>query len=175
VKKQRIIDEYIAHTGFDDSAKGNTRETARKNLGSYHTYIGSISAEAGAVYSQRIAPVQVWENRRYFKSAKTTGNKMKFAHRAAQRGNWSQAKAYWQEVYKGAGNEKTAARAAYNLAVANEAENQLKEAIDWAGIAYQNHGLNKAAAYLDLLYHRIREGIRLNQQLEADTLTSPPE
>lgn len=93
--------------------------------------INSLASETGWRYWQRLAPQQVTYVRYYYSNKE-------FAPAASQMAatNWKEAITLLMPLTEN-NRRKTAARAAYNLAVVYEAMGQMEEAKHWATIASQ--------------------------------------
>ena len=173
VKKHRIVDEYTARTGVSDSGQGDTRNAALYQLRNNRGLTNRLSGKVGNIYSTRIAPVYVMETRTYFKKGGDEGKLMKKAHRAVKAGDWDRAISSWNKVIALTDKEKTAGKAAYNIAMAHEASGRLDEAMDWARKSYYDHDFKRAEHYISLLDYQLHQKDRLDDQLDvADKVTT---
>jgi hypothetical protein len=89
----------------------------------------------------------------------------KVAKRRAQTGNWAGAADLWYAETQNP-RAKIAGRAHYNMAIINEIEGNLDEAIEWVRIAYEDFGDKRALRYLRTLQNRQArmETLRRQQQ-----------
>lgn len=124
--------------------------TARKEA------VRQVSRKAGQTYALRIIPYRLRVTRNYF--VKGTDN-FKIAKRKAQTGKWDEAGLLWE---KETGNPKSkiAGRAAYNMAIINEINGRLEDALAWAQKAWEDYKTRPA-----LEYSRILEGRLYNKEL----------
>lgn len=108
---------------------------------------------AGADFAARIAPSWVDEQRIYFSSG---SSEMKKATKFVEQNLWFDASAQWQKVLqaKEAGS-KLHAKAAFNLAVANEILGNFELAEQWLEKSKEYHLLTEADWYLKIIQYRV--------------------
>ena len=81
----------------------------------------------------------------------------------AQAGDWAGAAELWnKEVSNPKG--KMAGRACYNMAISNEINGYLDEAVKWAQKSYADYNIKLALRYLNKLNYRIARNQELEQQ-----------
>lgn len=166
-KTKVIIDEYTAMAQNSDSHTGNSEDEARRGLQSQTTLARAVSKVAGSNYGMRIAPVYILVNRSFYDSGKGAAkDKMAEAARLAKADQWDKAAEIWKALLKTSIDNKTAGRAAYNLAVASERAGFLETAVDWAQRAYTQYENKKGESYIVILKNRISDQARLKQQIK---------
>ena len=115
----------------------------------------------GMDYARRLLPYKHRVNRDYF--VRGTDN-FKIAQRRAQAGDWDGAADLWY-LETNHPNPKVAGRACFNMAISNEINGNLEEAMQWASKSYTDYNNNYALGYLNTLKYRARQKAVLNQQL----------
>ena len=89
----------------------------------------------------------------------------KIAKRRAQTGNWDGAAELWEKEIDNP-KSKVAGRAHYNMAIINEINGNLDEAIQWARKAYSDYNNKLALDYVRILEERERRNARLQEQMQ---------
>lgn len=170
--KLRVIhDEQALRAGESYRATGNTDRQARRSLPNMVQASFDVAYEAGMLYGMRIAPTWVQVQRSFYhKGKKPHKETMKHAARLARTGNWEEAGKVWYELEPLA-DQKTAGRAAYNLALAAEQNGQLELALEWAERAYAQHGNKQARDYTFVLQQRINDARRVDYQMHKKPAT----
>jgi hypothetical protein len=120
------------------------------------TYIGNLYGLDTRAKSRRVT-------REYFVSG--TDN-FKIGRRRAQTGDWQGAAELWEQEIKNP-NPKIAGRACYNMAIINEINGNLDEAINWASKSYSDYGNAIALRYVRILRNRVAD----KQLLESQQVT----
>lgn len=116
----------------------------------------------GYKYSHRIVPSWYDTDRYVYRSG---SKEMKQAANLVSSGNWNGAAAIWKEL-AGSGNTRTMAKAAFNLAVRCEGEDNLKEAIKWAEKSFEIYPDKSAMEYINLLLLRELKRNKLLKQIQ---------
>jgi len=166
-KSKVIIDEYTATAHDSDSRTGDSEDAARRALQSQTSISRAVSKVAGANYGMRIAPVWVTVNRAFYDKGKgSADDKMAQAARLAKADQWDKAAEIWRALLSTNIDNKSAGRAAYNLAVASERSGLLETAVEWAQRAYTEYGNKKGQSYIVELKNRISDQARLKQQMK---------
>ncbi len=166
-QKKIILDEFTVQTGESYSATGTTPEQAQNNLPDLAYKAFDLSRAAGEKYGMRVAPVWVTVKRQFYTSGKKDFKEpMKEAARLAQRDQWEAAAQIWQRMVETADN-KTAGRAAYNLAVASERLGYLETALKWAEKSYIKFNFKPARDYIQQLKVRINDARLLEYQMHT--------
>lgn len=168
-KLRTVIDETIISDFIEDSGSGSTQELAGKNLRDIYLVTRDLAAKIGEKYGMRIAPVWVMVSRNFYNTAKGAGQEpMERANRYVKTGSWDQAAEIWKDLTRTA-DQKTAGRAAHNLAVAAERLGALPLALDWAKQAFVKYGNKASQSYIQILEQRIADQQRLDYQLKTRT------
>ena len=121
-----------------------------------------IGRVVGDKYATRISPAWFWVNREYYTKAKGAPE-MRTAKNYARVSDWNGAAQIWKALTNHE-NQKTAAKAMFNLAVANEVLGDINSAVSWSEQSYKK-GLNRALSYNNILRQRVFEQERLENQL----------
>jgi hypothetical protein len=98
----------------------------------------------------RILPFRLRVTRDYF--VKGTNN-FSIAKRKAQTGKWDEAGKLW-ELETGNPKMKIAGRACYNMAIINEINGSLDDALGWAQKAWEDYKIRLALKYTRILENR---------------------
>jgi hypothetical protein len=119
------------------------------------------SHQTGYSHGGRLEPKRIRVGRDYFVRGSDAFSK---ARRLAQTGAWDAAARLW-ETEVDHPKEKIAGRAHYNMAIINEINGNLPEAIDWARESYATFGTREALRYLRVLERRQAQQQELDAQL----------
>ena len=168
-KTKIIEDEFSVHLDDSYTSYGDQESQARNNLADpvYRSF--ELSYRAGQRYGMRIAPVWVNVSRPFFSKGKSLHKEpMKQAARLAKAGKWDDASEIWTGLVSAA-DQKTAGRAAHNLAVASERMGRLEEALDWAEKAWTQYGNKTSRSYIGVLNQRINDDRKVKSQLPSRT------
>jgi hypothetical protein len=117
---------------------------------------------AGTLYAARISPVWVNVSRSYYTKGHDDFKKAKAMVRT---NNWKQASEIWLK-HADSSDPKIKARACYNLALANEIEGNLGDALKWAEKAHQTQGKSMHRMYVNTIHSRIQDAKRLDEQMK---------
>ncbi len=157
---RNMIDEYVITETITTSGKGVNPVEAAKAVTGRKEAVQTVSGNIGREYAQSILPYWTRVSRDYY--VKGSEN-FKIARRRAQTGNWDGAADLWlMEIDHQ--KPKIAGRAHYNMAIINEINGNLDEAIEWARIAYEDYGDKRALRYLRTLQDRQSRMERLRRQ-----------
>ena len=159
-KNKKIVDENKFTEHKEYSAWGDSPNEAQMSLPSKRRAVRESGHFAGDRYGFRISPIWIKRSRTYFIGK---AEELKQAKKLVKRGDWDAAIAIWKPLTESA-DEKTARRAAYNMAVASEMQGGLDAALDWAKKANQL-GEKKAYNYINVLNRRKMDKEKLKQQL----------
>lgn len=151
-----IPDEFNFAESLVFHAKGINPVAAAGSLLGRKDAVKQVSRNAGHSYAMRIIPFRLRVTREYF--VKGTDN-FKIARRKAQNGKWDEAGSLW-ETETGNSKSKIAGRASFNMAVINEINGNLEDALGWAQKAWEDYKIRPA-----LEYARILEGRLYNKEL----------
>jgi hypothetical protein len=114
----------------------------------------------GRDYATQILPYWVRVNRDYYVKGNANFEK---ATRMARSGNWDKAGEVWNNETTNP-KHKIAGRACYNMAIINEINGDLDNAIKWAQKAYEDYNDKLALHYIGILNDRKSENQRLESQ-----------
>ena len=158
---RRILDEYHSYGELQSGGRGINPVRAIEAVVGRKEAVLQESNNLGHAYAFRIRPFTKRIARDYY--VRGTDN-FKIGRRKAQTGDWDGAAAHWQaEVLHP--KRKIAGRACYNMAIINEINGNLEEAMDWAAQSYSDYGDRNALRYLNMLKYRMAEKQELEEQL----------
>lgn len=123
--------------------------------------VKQVSSINGNNYGLKIKPLRRRVTREYF--VRGTDNFV-VGKRRAQAGNWQGAAELWEQDLNHP-NAKIAGRACYNMAIINEINGNLEEAINFASKSYSDYGTRNALRYINILRNRVVDQRVLNSQL----------
>lgn len=123
-----------------------------------------VSYSTGEAFAMDIVPLYYWEDRDLYKGKK---GDMERAERQALAKDWKGAFKTWNSTYEFSTKKKIRAKAAFNMALAQEVLGNLEEAQKWAAEAYVEGGKKEMLHYVEILDARIREQQKLNEQLDS--------
>ena len=145
-----VLDEWNISKDLQFSGNGINPVAAAAGLIGKKEAVIQVSNIAGHIYASRIDPYWIRVNRDYF--VKGSSN-LAMAKRKAQTGNWDEAGELWKKETNSS-NSKVAGRATYNMAIINEINGDIDEAIKWAQKAYENYNIKIALRYVNILRNR---------------------
>lgn len=158
---KRIADELVFSDHVVSVGKGINPIKAYEAIIGRKEAVLHQSKYMGMDYAQRLLPYKHRVNRDYF--VRGTDN-FKIAQRKAQAGDWDGAAVLWQQETVNP-DPKIAGRACYNMAISNEINGELDEAMQWASKSYTDYNNNYALSYLNTLKYRASQKEVLSQQL----------
>ena len=145
-----ILDEFSFVESLVFTAKGINPVAAVEALTGRKEAVKEVSRNAGHTYAMRILPFRLRVTRDYF--VKGTNN-FSVAKRKAQTGKWDEAGKLW-ELETGNPKMKIAGRACYNMAIINEINGSLDDALGWAQKAWEDYKIRLALKYTRILENR---------------------
>jgi hypothetical protein len=157
---QVIADEFNHAESIVYTGKGINPLVAIAGLIGRKQAIQEVSNKGGHGYAMRLLPFNLRVIRDYF--VKGTYN-FKIAKRRAQNGNWNEAAELWQKETQNP-KRKVAGRAFYNMAIINEINGQLENALSWAMRSYEDYNIKLAREYVGILKNRMVKTDILNEQ-----------
>jgi hypothetical protein len=161
---QVIADEFNHFQSVVFSGKGVNPLVAVAGLIGRKEAIRKVSNDAGHGYAMRLLQFELRVMRDYF--VKGTDN-FKIAKRRAQNGNWNEAAELWKvETTNPKG--KIAGRAYYNMAIINEINGNLEEALSWAQKSYEIYNIKLAREYVRILRNRRYKTQIINEQQQIN-------
>jgi hypothetical protein len=146
-----ILDEFNFAESFVFTGKGINPAAAAAAIIGRKEAVKEVSRNAGQTYAMRILPFRLRVYRDYF--VKGTNN-FKIAKRKAQTGKWDEAGDLWA-LETGNPKMKIAGRACYNMAIINEINSQLEDALGWAQKAWEDYKTRLALRYVRILENRL--------------------
>ncbi len=158
---KRIADELVFSDHVISVGKGINPIKAYEAILGRKEAVLHQSKYMGMDYAQRLLSYKHRVNRDYF--VRGTDN-FKIAQRKAQAGDWDGAAVLWQQETVNP-DPKVAGRACYNMAISNEINGELDEAMQWASKSYTDYNNNYALSYLNTLKYRASQKEVLSQQL----------
>lgn len=155
-----IRDEFIINEQQVSSGRGINPLIAFQTITGRKEAVLQISSDMGHNYGLRIMPYYIRVSRIYF--VRGTDN-FKIAKRRAQVGDWHGAAELWEKELENP-KRKVAGRACFNMAIINEIDGNLNDAVIWASKSYTDYKNKKALDYLNILNYRISQNQRLQEQ-----------
>jgi hypothetical protein len=157
---QVIADEYNHFQSVVYSGRGINPLVALAGLINRKEAIIEVSNKAGHGYAFRLIPFTIRVMRDYY--VKGTDN-FKIAKRKAQNGKWDEAGQLWE---KETDNPKMriAGMACYNMAIINEINGNVEDALVWAQKAYEDYNIKPAREYVRILENRLWKKDILEEQ-----------
>lgn len=157
-----VYDEFKVHKNVHSSGRGINPMKAIAAIAGQNDRIKTESFNMGKAYANDLMPYSRRVHRIYY--VKGTNN-FKIGKRLARAGSWNDAADYWdRETDNPKG--KIAGRAYYNMAIINEINGNLAEAMDWAEKSYTLFNNKKALRYLNILKARQARIEELKRQTE---------
>jgi hypothetical protein len=146
-----IRDEHIYTDDIVLSGRGINPLIAVQAIVGRKEILLEKSNAIGHDYALRVIPYSIRVSREYY--VRGTEN-FKTGKRRAQTGNWDGAAELWKKEVSNS-KRKIAGRAAYNMAIINEINGDLTQAIDWASKSYTDYKNKLALDYLRILKSRM--------------------
>jgi hypothetical protein len=147
---RNLLDEYQMNREVVFSARGINPVAAAAGIIDRKDAVKDAGFKTGQAYSLRLLPHEFRVVRDYFVQGT---NNFKIAKRKAQTGNWNEAGDLWNKE-TGNSKGKIAGRACYNMAIINEINGDLDQAIAWAQKAYEDYKTRLALKYVRILENR---------------------
>jgi len=157
---KNVLDEYKMTKDISFSGRGINPVAAASALLGRKDAVKQVAIKAGEEYAQSILPYWIRVNRDYYVKG---SNDLETAKRRAQTGNWDGAAELWLKETSSS-NRKAAERATYNMAIINEINGNLDEAITWAQKCYEDYGNKLALDYVKILRNRKAKANLLQRQ-----------
>jgi hypothetical protein len=145
-----ILDEFVATENVVTTGKGINPAEAIAAITGRKELVNQVSREIGRYYAVRVVPYWIRVRRDYYVKG---SNNLERAKRRAQTGNWDGAAELWMQDTDHP-DSKVAGRAHYNMAIINEINGNLDDAIEWARISYEDYGDKRALDYVRILERR---------------------
>jgi len=161
LQHKRIVDQFVFNEGLTSMGKGINPIKAVEAVANRNEGVVELSKNMGSGYALRLLPFRTRISRDYY--VRGTDNFV-VAKRRAQTGDWDGAALLWEKELNNP-NRKIAGRAHYNMAIINEINGNLTEAMDWASKSYADYRDRNALRYLNLLKYRFAQNEALEQQV----------
>ncbi len=157
-----ILDEFNFAESIVFYGRGINPVAAVAALAGRKEAVKDVSNKAGHTYALRILPYRLRVTRDYY--VKGTYN-FKIAKRKARTGKWDEAGQLWEQETMNP-RRKVAGRACYNMAIINEINGYLEDAIGWAQKAYEDYNIKRGLRYLRILENRMynNEILRIQEE-----------
>lgn len=159
--EKRIVDQFVFNEGLTAVGKGVNPIKAVEAIANRNEGVVELSKNMGSSYALRLLPFRTRISRDYY--VRGTDNFI-IAKRRAQTGDWDGAAVLWEKEITNP-NRKIAGRAHYNMAIINEINGNLVEAMDWASKSYSDYNDRNALRYLNTLKYRFAQNEALEQQV----------
>jgi len=158
-----IVDQnsFMDEKGF--KGEGINEKEAMSKIPNKRDAINTSGIFSGEMFGIRISPNWVHVGRSYYIRG-DKGKQFKVAKKMVRKNNWTGAAKIWEGLAKNA-LPKIAGRACFNMALSCEMDGKLKEGLEWANVAYKNHNLKAARAYINTLNRRIMDQDKLKEQM----------
>lgn len=160
--ERTIIDEYVMNDQVVVVGKGINPAKALAAIAGRKQAVNKLAYDFGYFYPGRILPNRIRVSRLYFVRG---SEKFKIGKRRARAGDWDGAAVLWKEETNNP-KRKVAGRAFYNMAIINEINGNLDEAVRNAQKSYTDYNNKKALYYLNILKYRINQQNELKRQQE---------
>lgn len=155
--ERKIIDEFQVYSYASDYEYYSIVPPAYKSI----SRAGAVGAQ---MYFDRIVPGFRREGRTYYTNG---SHEMKAATKSVRRGDWDQAKYYWEVEIESHTSEKIISRAYYNLALVYEIKDDLDKALEYISMSIET-GNTKAISYKAILNMRKNEVTLIEEQLKRE-------
>lgn len=161
--EKSVPDEYSFAQSVVFHGRGINPAAAVEALTGRKAAVRQVSRRAGHAYASRLIPYRLRVTRDYF--VKGTDNFRK-ARRKAQTGKWDEAGLLW-EIETANPRSKIAGKAAYNMAIINEINGRLEDALAWAQKAWEDYKIRQGLSYSRILEDRLnsRELLKIQREI----------
>jgi len=157
-----IVDEFAISKNLTFTGQGINPVVAAAALIGRKDAVKQTANAVGHEYAAGLLPYWIRVTRDYY----VKGNEaFERAKRKAQTRNWDEAGEIWAVETKNPKSE-LAGRACYNMAIINEINGNLDEAIRWAQKAYEDHNNPLALKYVNILRNRKVKNENVKRQQE---------
>lgn len=157
-EKREISDEHSVHTN------GTGYHGYHSIVPPQYNAIASAGAHGAQLYYDRIVPYFRRELRHYYGKGSA---EFKLAQRAVRVNDWDQAIFFWQSYLENSSHMKKNGRAAYNLALAYEVNEDFQSALEWIDQSIK-YGEKHAIEYKATLKWRMQEQPLIEEQLRRE-------
>ncbi|HOX83634.1 MAG TPA: DUF6340 family protein [Chryseolinea sp.] len=157
-----ILDEHAITKSLTFMGKGINPAVAAAGLIGRKDAVKQTANNVGHEYASGILPYRIRVRREYYVKG---SNNFVIAKRRAQTGNWDSAAELWKKETDNKKNS-VAGMACYNMAIINEINGELDEAIVWAQKSYEDYNNKLALDYVRILRNRKARAETLKRQQE---------
>jgi hypothetical protein len=159
---QYVVDEFMISKFVEMQGVGiNPVNAVKAIVVGRKENIHQVSNQIGHNYAYRLYPSHTRVRRDYYVKG---SNNFEVAKRRAQTGDWDGAAELWNEEINNA-KGKIVGRAYYNMAISNEINGNLTEAVAFVSKSYTDYNNKEALDYLKLLERRIENDNHLAFQM----------
>ncbi len=162
-KSGHIIGMSEVAGSSEKTAKGDDRDEARENVTAWESVVRDALARTNEPFIKKIAPYFVWENRTFEKGESKI---IKQGNKAAKNGNWGEAVLLWQQA-QSSGSAKDPIAVLYNLAIYDEVEGKLQDALSKFEEVQKTSGNAKYSRDIARTKARIEEEKKLKEAENA--------
>jgi hypothetical protein len=127
-----------------------------------HDILSNVCYEVGKKAGNTLVPHWQQISRLYFTGP---GRSLRKAGIYVSHNQWINAGKIWNELAQNDTDQKTASRAAFNIALAYEKDDDLKQAFNWIAYADSLHSDSLTSSYKRMLNTRIKHQLILDEQL----------
>ena len=160
-KEKEIVGQlFISDTIFWENEDVEQRRLF-KELGSVKQALIATGIKVALDLNDNISPHWVPDSRGVFIINKTNETERNLINS----GNWAQLTEYWQPLLKSK-NRSLRSKAEFNMALINELDGRIDDAISWATKSYRSSFRNQTETYLKRLQERKTELLRMEQTKE---------
>jgi hypothetical protein len=159
---KNMIDEFAISKNLNFTGKGISPGLALSGLIGRKDAVKQTANNVGHQYASSILPYWIRVTRDYYVKG---SNNFVIGKRRAQTGHWDEAAELWKKETTNS-NGKIAGMACYNMAIINEINGELDEAISWAQKSYEDYNNKLALKYVNILRNRKSRVNTLNRQQE---------
>lgn len=160
-KDKRVLDEFVTNDQIISVGQGINPVKAIEAIIGRKEAVLENSTNLGYLYGSDVRPLQKRISRDYF--VRGTNN-FKTAQRRAQTNDWDGAAHLWEKELNNK-KEKIAGRAYYNMAIINEINGNLENALELASKSYSDYRNKDGLRYVTILRNRMAEERLLARQL----------
>ncbi len=157
-----ILDEHAINKSLTFTGKGINPAVAAAGLIGRKDAVKQTANNVGHEYANGLLPYRIRVRREYYVKG---SNNFVIAKRRAQTGNWDSAAELWKQETTNKKNS-VAGMACYNMAIINEINGELDEAITWAQKSYEDYNNKLALEYVRILRNRKARAETLKRQGE---------
>ena len=162
---KQLIDQQVFTDEKAFSGSGRKPEEALGKLPPKRQALNDAGIYSGQMLAFRISPKWLNSTRYYYTKAHKNEAFVE-AKRYFKSKQWNVAAQKYMPLTNSP-DRKIAGRACHNMAVAEEMDGNLTEAIKWANMAYVNYNLKRSLSYLNELNRRQMEQGKLKEQMEG--------